>query len=787
MQVQNISQTTNKKNAVEMLINYLPVGLAFLMPLFFLPITSEYFEFNKLALLTATTIALVVLWSIRMLVDSKVYLTKSKLDLPILVFLGAFIASTIFSIDQTSSIFGKYGRWYPSLSGIATLVAFYYIVSANLKSKKIIKFILNAFVIGGTISTFVTLLRYFGVNLGNTPYLQAPAFTTTGAVISAATLAALAATTALTLLSYEKNKNIKYGFLASIAINVAAVALINVLAAWATLAAGVILYLIFVPANKISAKKVEFTALGGIFAAIILVTLLPQTREVIVNQAYPTELTLGAQESWIIASSALRDRPIVGSGPSTFHLNFPTYRPVSLNSTDAWNIRFDKPQSELFSIIASLGLVGILATIYLVAKVVRFALNHNSATEETGINAALNIATLSILIMFLFTYATVLTAFLLFLFLGMSVAKAAIDMNTKNAESVYYSITELSVGSMSILSSDGKREILQYIVAVPMILAAVGVSYYGYRVYAAEYYLRAAINAARENNGGLTYELQAKAINTNPRRDNYHNVFIQTNIALANVLASNPELSDQDRVTIQQLIAQSTRSSKITTEQLNPLNVANWETRARVYRTLIGVAGDAEDWAIRAYNNAIQLDPTNPRLRVDLGGIYYAQGEFLSAANLFREATRLKPDYANAHYNFASALRELGFYQDAAREFQITANLLPQESPDRERIEADLAGLVELAQAAVAGAQDQRPTVDEIESEALPQDETTQPTEQEPLTNVGEQTEAQTLPQEALPDTNQDLNNQDEVQNENENNEQAQQETQNEESTDEEQ
>jgi tetratricopeptide (TPR) repeat protein len=55
-------------------------------------------------------------------------------------------------------------------------------------------------------------------------------------------------------------------------------------------------------------------------------------------------------------------------------------------------------------------------------------------------------------------------------------------------------------------------------------------------------------------------------------------------------------------------------------------------------------------------------------LRVEAGGIYYANGDYLSAANLFRQAANLKPDYANAHYNLAKALLMLQNYTLALQE-----------------------------------------------------------------------------------------------------------------------
>lgn len=262
-----------------------------------------------------------------------------------------------------------------------------------------------------------------------------------------------------------------------------------------------------------------------------------------------------------------------------------------------------------------------------------------------------------------------------------------------------------------------------------MVLAAIYAGYLGYKNYAGEYYMRQSLQAAAKNDGTMTYNMQRNALAVNPTRDNYHSTYAQTNLAIANSIASNAELTDTDRQTIQNLIAQSIRSVRVATEVVGPLNPSNWETRALVYRSLINVAQNASDWAIGSYNSAIQLDPSNPRLRVELGGIYYSLGDYLSAANQFRQATALKSDYANAHFNFASALIQLKDLQNAMVSLDITKSLVPEGSPDRKVVD-DLIASIKAPE--VAGAATNKPTVEQI---AGPTQGTTA---QEPLTNASQ-------------------------------------------------
>jgi cytochrome c-type biogenesis protein CcmH/NrfG len=277
-----------------------------------------------------------------------------------------------------------------------------------------------------------------------------------------------------------------------------------------------------------------------------------------------------------------------------------------------------------------------------------------------------------------------------------------------------------------------RRETFQFFAAVPMVLFIAFVSYYSYRAYAAEYYLRKSIEAAIANNGSATYDFQRKAINMNPQRSEYRNTYAQTNLLLASNLSQSENLTDNDRSTIQTLIAQAIREARLSTEVVNPLSAGSWEVRANVYRSLIGVADNADRWALGAYNTAIQLDPTNPRLRLEAGGIYYVNQDYLSAANLFRQATNLKPDYANAHYNLAQALKQLQNYPLAQRELELVLRLIDQDSIDYQRVTAEIEELKTLT----AGQAQGNPTVESLDQQAQIEEQG-QITAQESLTPPG--------------------------------------------------
>ncbi|MBI2414263.1 tetratricopeptide repeat protein [candidate division WWE3 bacterium] len=719
-----------KTTIIESLLDVFPKFLAFLVPIFFLPITSEFFEFNKLALITVATIFMLIVWLAKMITNKKVEITKSPLDLPFLMFLIVTILATVFSLHKVSSIFGSLGRWFPSLFSTLVLAFFYYVTSSNLSSTKAIRGVINGIVLSTTFVSFIAILSYFGVIFGTSAFFQIPNFTTTGSSEVVALLAVIGLILALSNASSQTKTTKKVALIPTIMINFVAIVLMGTVAVWITLGVGLIV-LAFLSDIKVymQNKGVLFTLLGFCLLVVTVLTV-PATRNILINENYPSEIRISAKESWIVTSSVLRDFPILGTGPSTFVINYNRYKPVSVNDRNYWEVRFDKPFSELFSIIASMGIVGLVATLALTFKVLKYCMAAKSSFDEKELTVGIGTAIIAMVVAFGFTYASVTTGFLLVLLLAALVAKYRID-GTNDTENVNLSLSSISKGNkMSLINTD--KEVFQYIMAVPITLVALAGSYYMFRQYEGEFYTRSAIAAAQENNGSLTYQLQQKAIEAFPMRDSYHNSYANTNIALANSLASKETLSDEEKNTIQTLIAQAIRSTKVTTEVLNPLNAANWETRALVYRSLQGVAKDANDWAIKSLNAAIQLDPVNPRLRLALGGIYYAQSDFLSAANLFSQAVTLKNDYANAHYNLAQSLRELKKYPEAIQELEFTKKLVDEKSEDYTRVAAEIENLSKMPN--VAGATSQ-PSVADIEG--TNNINTQAPVNQAPLEDAG--------------------------------------------------
>ncbi len=723
-----------KQNAlvIEKIINLFIIGTTLLMPIFFLPITTEFYEINKLALLTVSTLVLAVLWGLKLIFSQKVYVIKTPINLAIIIYLAVFILATIFSNNFYLSMFGQYARWFPSLFSFVTVVVFFYIAAINITDEKTINNILFALIAGITINTIVGLLSYFGVYLSGNAYAQTPNFSLVGNPTTAAILAAIAV-----IIGINKLLNITFMpgrilLVQLVIVNAVLLVLYGIFAAWFVLAIGLISTFVMTRTEKITSNAIFLTVIAGAVAALLLVVSMPRTKELVINDNFAKEIKLDFNSSWIITGATVTNDALLGSGPATFQNNFTLYRPSELNATDFWNIRYDKPYNEIFNIMSSLGIFGAIAAAYLGIKIFQEILATKSNKDDSGLNVMLSASTLAMLSMVAVTYITVLSAFVLFVLLALTTAYNATHTKSKT-DRVLLSLASLS--TMSLLESLGgndTNEILQYIVTVPLLIFAGLWGYFLYQTYTPEYYMRKSAIAIQANDGLGVYNNQRRALEINGRRSEYRNAFAQTNLAIANALAQGENVNDETRLNIQNLIAQAIREVKISTEVLNPGSAANWEVRASVYRSLRGVAQNSSQWALQAYDAAIQLDPTNPRLRLEAGAVYYAEQDFLSAANMFRQAANLKPDYANAHFNMAHSLKQMQNYPLAQREFQITQTLVERDSEDYALLQRELEDIAELAASTADNTQENIPTVEELEQQQQLQEQS-QPSAQGPL------------------------------------------------------
>lgn len=656
-------------------------------PLLFLDLTTEFYSLPKLIFLIFATILLLGLWTLSWVVRGKIVIVRTPLDFPLLLLLITIIASMWFSSSRFSSIFGVFPETHGSAISWAVYIILYFVAVSNLKKLGQVKLLVYVLLFSAAVVSAVSILSFFGIFL---PFKmsQGVNFTPTGATFS--TTALLLMLLPLSLLSIvKKNKYLPQIIAAvlSVLFGIAVVLISPTL--YSVLLFGLLMFVPIISRKGLSGRGLTLYLITVILCLTTLVLVNVKFGGNFLQESkagFPQEVQLPMDITWKISISAFRDAPFVGTGPATFLYNFNNYKPAEFNRLDFWNFSFGSGYNEYLQALGVWGAFGLLSLIVLSVVALSSAgkqlfSSKTSKTDNKG-DARLMLSGLSmstVLAVFLFmlhstTLVSIVTTFLLIA----SFMAAQKQIREK--------ASEFAVG-VSIASSKKRQiDILPVLVFVLFLVAAVPVSARTYDAAFADYYHRLALVQA-DSDGTKTYEYLQRAESLNPYIDLYRVDMAQTNFALANALAEqkgptqeNPEgtLTPEERETIQTLVTQSINEGRASVV-LSPRSSRNWQVLALIYKNISGVANNSLTFALDAYGRAIQVDPMNPALRVEVGSLYYSTGDYDMAIRFFTDAVNLKADYVNGYYNLAIALRQRGDLENARRVAEQAIQILQQD------------------------------------------------------------------------------------------------------------
>lgn len=367
-------------------------------------------------------------------------------------------------------------------------------------------------------------------------------------------------------------------------------------------------------------------------------------------------------ESWKRPMSA-----IVGVGTDQFTFAYTVGKQLSINTTTIWNSAFNTNASLLLHQATVNGFLGMCALLLFAIVLVR------SKISTMEFRIALFLA-----IIFLFLFPP---SFPLILLLGLFCILTTSEHNTH-----VYRFTTPGV-------------VFGSIVCLAIIIAS---SYCWYRYTKGEQLFYQALVARNdENNGTKAYNLMILAMRQSPFISRFHANFGQLNLMLGGAIITSAKqnqttgtltLPTEDQQLVSTLLSQAIREGKTATT-LAPTNVYMWGNLASIYQNLIGIASEAPSWAIAAYQKAITLDPVNPVLRLDLGGVYVGIKDYDNALQQFVAAVTLKPDYANGYYNLANVFKLKGNIKEAKSALQNVLDLLPSTSLEYQKVTEEIKAL----------------------------------------------------------------------------------------------
>lgn len=342
--------------------------LLFLLPLFFLPLTPDFFDFNKMVLLVLGTLVLAIIWALRQAQGKLTFIT-TPLDLPVFAVAAIFLLSTFLRTLNKADAF-----LFPGTATIIlALTLLYFLITQTLhKNLNVLRTTLYALLTSALFVSLVAITASLGIleNIPQLPgYLKSRTFSLIGAPLPTITF--------------------------------------------------LLVMLPLAIAQVIKARRDKLLTTYHLLLSILLVLAITS----IVFQISPGRPTspriLPISVGWSIAVETLKVSPL-GVGPGNFVSAFNLSRPLSYNQTDLWNTRFAVSSNWYLQLFTEVGILGLLVFLFLVWRIVTLV---RSIKEENSDLRFVNYSLILILLLFLFIPANLLLIFAFYVLLGLLAAQ----------------------------------------------------------------------------------------------------------------------------------------------------------------------------------------------------------------------------------------------------------------------------------------------------------------------------------------------------------------------------
>lgn len=416
----------------------------------------------------------------------------------------------------------------------------------------------------------------------------------------------------------------------------------------------------------------------------------------------PGALALPSWEaSWSIALDTIRTprAALIGMGPESYVNMYSRFKPVWVNGTPNWALTFTQASNMPFTLLTTTGFIGLIS--WLVVVYATYRAMKNSTTQEGKTFATILFATF---IMQFFIPANIVVL----------VLQAVLIVGIILSERSRYGVLKFQALAMSIEKKISETmpamsrhtSLPVYLTAGALLLAIATVGYMSSRAYAASIASFNSSKALAANDAVGVYEKQQKAVALNPYLDTYRRQYAATNLLIATSLANKADATEAEKEQVAQLLQQAVREAQSAT-LLDQFDVQNWAVLAQIYQNMIGAVEEADQYAVQAYVQAIQNDPTNPNLRINVGGIFLSKEQYQDALALFNQAIEIKPDYPNGYYNAAFTLKQLQALPQAKQAYEQLLKLLDPTSDDYATVTKELqelnTAIEEAAEATMSG------------------------------------------------------------------------------------
>ncbi len=667
--------------------------LAGILPAFFLPFTQNYLNLSKQLLLTAAVLAGGIAW-FGFGVRKKMFrFVRTPFDIPFALFSALYLASALLASNPAQGLLNIASNGMPSALFLIGLVILYFLIVNTVSTTQQVHWLLAGLSVSFVIVCGISLLDM----LKFLPWLPQN-FNPLGSQMDVVTFVAILLPVFLGYIVNIGYKKKRLLALIPLVLGLVLLQTIGYKLGWyiAALGALVFIALIFAFPNGL---KIRINWMWSVFFVLIISVLsgfmaIPSVVGVIADIAgrkleMPAEIRLGQSVSWSIATNTALDslrQGVFGVGPGSFDFAFSAHRPMSFNNNPLWSIRFAEAGGGGYEALATIGVFGTLVLLLIfVIAIVFFALIITAitypATQRFLISARyfkvkeavskqvgayveqgpLFAGILASMVAFVYVWWISVPPqavwFVWIILLGCGVA-------------LFNALRPGSATTVLTVKESPQHGLFMSFGFVTLIVAGIFLGVYVSRVYVAEIAFSRfsqAIKAQKPEEFTRAGQYIDQALRLNNDFPPYYLAASQLALLRAGYeLRKDAKEFSKDAFT--EALGNAINLSKQAVD-LDVKNVAVWEQRAGVFENAAPFISDARDWAIKSYEEALRLEPTNPGLQYRVGVNRYLsalddKGK-IKNENLFNigisemnKALQLKPIFFDARIAIARAYEQ---------------------------------------------------------------------------------------------------------------------------------
>ena len=658
--------------------------LFFFVPIVLYPYSFELFEFNKIILVYIVTILVAVSWAVRMILERKIIFRRTIFDIPLLLFLGSQILSTLTSIDFRTSLLGYYSRFNGGLLSTISYLILYWAFVSNMDKEKAVK-ALKFLLYSGVLVSLYAILQHLGIDKDVwVQDVQNRVFSTLGQPnwLAAFLIILIPLTWFFLFKTQVKSKKfLIWGV--SLALFTLAFSYTKsrsgLLGLFVSLVAFSGLSFYYLEGKKISKKLIKkvlivfgilltFLFIGGTAYTPNIENLLGKKEKSEEPKSVGPALEVGGTESgeirkivWKGAFDLWKKYPIFGSGVETFAYSYYQTRPVSHNLVSEWDFLYNKAHNELLNLAATTGTVGVAAYLYFIVSVIIYFLK-KLRTSPTYFDSALAAGFGGIFVTNFFGFSVVTTNLLLFLIPAFSLTYSSEERGKKTQARKLLVKEKFGIILVLLLGSYFLFSVARYWLA--------DFSFSKGKAY-------------NDGNDPVTGRTSlVRAISLSPNEAIFWDEISQSDALIAVALGETGE----DKEATNYALAATDESAKAVS--LSPANLNLKRNRANLFIKLSSLDPSYLEKARDTLLDAVTYAPTEAKLYFNLGLTYARLGELDKSLSIFEKTVRMKSNYYDARLAYALVLIDMGEKVKAREELNyILTNIAPNDAITRQTLE----------------------------------------------------------------------------------------------------